>query len=319
MVSLPQQPGPGVDTWDQPLVDAWFTPGFTAQNKAYKLAAVFSLSGIGWPADVPYVHVTHLFGDMEGNALGGFLTFVPNDTVQYTENGTTWTLPPRPCGVTPLTSLGSGWNNAMMDSGRCYLYQGNLDVYQIASDAPGLITAAGMPLTFHVIQHWLGGVQFDITTPNASSDPTDLYSLIIEGSVTPYQYDPRQPLTTSMSSVLPDNNTLENSLSVQSIVFGSTEYVTVNVSVQLPGVGSESPTADNVFIAVLSDPAAYPQDSDWFTAQWLTQTYPYFAGILEGPGAGGAVALDVGTYKVWMKIVDDPEIPVFRVGTLNIT
>ena len=322
MTTLPQSPGVGTDTWDQPLVDAWFTPGFTAQNHHYLVAAGFTLNATGWPADVPYVHITHTFADMEGNALGGYMTFWPSDTVQYTESGTTWTLPQRLCGVTPWpVGWNGGYQGSMMDSGKIYLAYGSLNCYQIASDNANLVTMSGNPLTFHVIQHWLGGSQFDITTPSASTDPTDLYSLMVPASQQPYHYDPRQPFSLFMDSFTAEeeDNTLSNSLSVQSIVFGSTEYVTINVSLQLPGIGSGSPTTDEVFIAVMSDPAAYPGDSDWLPAQWLTQTYPYYAGVMEGPGISGVIDLAVGTYKVWLKLVDDPEIPVFRVGTLNIT
>lgn len=201
MVSLPQQPGPGIDTWDQPLVDAWFTPGFTAQNKDQLVAPNNGITSGGWPSDVTYVHLAHQYMDFgNGNPLGGFLTFWPSSSAQYTESGTTWGLQQRPCGVTPWGVYGNQWNNSYSDSGYIFLRYGVLDVYLIASDDVGLVTSNNKPLTFHVREHWLGGTQFDITTPGASADPTDVYSLMVSNSQEAYQYDPRQPLAIPLDS-----------------------------------------------------------------------------------------------------------------------
>jgi hypothetical protein len=321
MVTLPQLSGPGVDYEGQPLLDAWFTPGWTSQNERWLVAQGYGLSGVGWPADVPYAHVTHTYADMEGNALGGYLTFMPSDTVQYTESGTTWTLPPRPCGVTPWpVSYGAlSFQGSYLDSGKIFLTMGSLECYQLCSDASGLVTLAGDPLTFHVTEHWLGGSQFDISTPSASADPVDLYALMLTGSQQPYQFDPRQPMGEWLSAEPDTSDALTSSLSTQSIVYGSTEYIVVDLTAQLPNIGWESLTGDAVSIAVLSSATAYPQDSDWWDAQWLTDSPPYMAGLMEGPGPSAAFSLAVGAYKVWVKLVITPEIPVIRAGTLFIT
>ena len=66
-----------------------------------------------------------------------------------------------------------------------------------------------------------------------------------------------------------------------------------------------------------------PGPSDWFgspTASWVPETLngQYLAQCLIGPANGG-VALAIGSYVVWLKVVDNPEIPVFQAGVLNIT
>lgn len=318
MVSLPGQPGPGIDTWDQPLIDAWFTPGFTAQNKDQLVAPTNGITSVGWPVDVTYVNIQHRFTDFgNGNPFAGFLTFWPSDSCTFTESGTTWSMARRPCGVTPWIPYGNSWNMSYADSGYIFLRVGVLDVFLVATDATGLATSTGNALTYHVREHWLGGTQYDITAPGASADPVDLYSLMVSGSQQPYAYDPRQPL--AISEVEPDAGTDNPGLSEQTIVFGSTEYITINVSVQFPGLGISSPIADAVYIAVLTDPTAYPQSGDWNQAVWLTESSPFMAGLLEGPGAQAVIDLAVGTYYVWLKLVDDPEVPIIRAGTLNIS
>jgi len=220
---------------------------------------------------------------MEGNALGGYLTFMPSDTVQFTEGGTTWTLPPRLCGVTPWpVSWNGGFQGSYMDSGKIFLWMGGLECFQICSDATGLMTLSGNPLTFHVTEHWLGGSQYDITTPKASPDPADLYSLMITGSQSAYQFDPRQPMGEWMTTPDEPAESLTSSLSTQTIVFGSTEFIVVDVSAQLPNIGWPSPVNYEVFIAVLASPTAYPADEDWQAATWLGNGPP-----LPGRADGG--------------------------------
>ena len=64
-----------------------------------------------------------------------------------------------------------------------------------------------------------------------------------------------------------------------------------------------------------------PVGGDYKTSSWETDatTTPntYLARCLVGPG--GTVALAAGTYEVWVKITDSPEIPVLRSGTLVVT
>lgn len=218
MVALPGQPGPGIDTWDQPLVDAWFTPGFTAQHKNQLTAPNNGITSANWPVDVPYVHLSHQYMDFgNGNPLGGFLTFWPSSACIFTESGSTWSLIRRPCGVTPWGVYGNQWNNSYSDSGYIFLRFGVLDVYLIASDASGLSVLNGHPLTYHVREHWLGGSQFDITAPEASADPVDIYSLMVADTQEAYPFDPRAPLTLSLApDTVPDVTPPDTGIQIES-------------------------------------------------------------------------------------------------------
>ena len=96
----------------------------------------------------------------------------------------------------------------------------------------------------------------------------------------------------------------------------SLEYVRVPVAAKQAGA-VVNPTADTVTMA-FSAAGVDPVAGDYKTASWETDatTTPstYYARCLVGPA--GTVTLAAGTYEVWVKVTDSPEIPVKRSGTL---
>jgi hypothetical protein len=98
----------------------------------------------------------------------------------------------------------------------------------------------------------------------------------------------------------------------------ATEFVIIPVNVTKSGVLA-NPTADTVQFAFLLNPTASPQLSDWVNGSWDTSSnsiYSYLAQCLVGPV--GAITLGTGTYAMWLKITDNPEVPVQQVGQLII-
>ncbi len=99
----------------------------------------------------------------------------------------------------------------------------------------------------------------------------------------------------------------------------STEYVNIPVSVTKAGV-PYNPTSDAVQFAFMPTPTQVPQNADWQTGDWQTYTgnilYPYLAQCLVGPS--GTITLGTGTYVIYLKITDSPEIPVLVGGQLVI-
>jgi hypothetical protein len=252
---------------------------------------------------------------MDTNPLGGFLTFMPSDSATLTVNGVTWRLPQRLTGI-PLPILigpgGPGWATNQFGSGRVYIQGGLLAVALMPTDVSGLVTDGGQPLTYTVVEHMRTGRQYTITVPSASSDGVDINSLIVAGSVSPYPFDPMFP---AGLEAVPSAAT-ESPTFAQTIPYGSTEYVSIDVSLTVPGLGAQSPTPDAVYIAFVQH-AGSPQSGEWNTAAWTTQAPPYIASILVGPNNGG-LNLAKGAYSIWLKIVDNPEIPFVQAGTLNI-
>jgi hypothetical protein len=100
----------------------------------------------------------------------------------------------------------------------------------------------------------------------------------------------------------------------------STEYVLIPVAVTKAGV-SYNPTSDTVQFAFMSTPTQIPGVSDWQTGAWDTDStnilYPYTAKCLVGPA--GTITLTDGTYVIYLKITDNPEIPVLVAGQLVIS
>jgi hypothetical protein len=80
------------------------------------------------------------------------------------------------------------------------------------------------------------------------------------------------------------------------------------------------PTADTVQFAFMPQATQVPQSGDWKAGSWeanpASLLYPYNAKCLIGPA--GVVTLGIGTYVAYVKITDDPEIPVDIVGYLQI-
>lgn len=95
----------------------------------------------------------------------------------------------------------------------------------------------------------------------------------------------------------------------------STEYVLTRVVAIVDGAVVD-PTADNVEMA-FTQPGVDPDVGDWNAAEWETDPSgpKYFARLLVGPGAGG-LDLGKGTFAVWVRATDNPEIPVRRAGVL---
>lgn len=97
----------------------------------------------------------------------------------------------------------------------------------------------------------------------------------------------------------------------------STQYVQIPVTVQAPT--AYNPTSDVVQFAFT--PVTYPvtEPTQWVTGSWATFPGPaYWAQCLVGPANGGT-ALSIGTYQVWVKITDNPEVPVLQPSLLKIT
>ena len=100
----------------------------------------------------------------------------------------------------------------------------------------------------------------------------------------------------------------------------STEPVQLQVAATLNGA-PYNPTADPVAIAFVTEasPPPDPQAGQWNTASWETDPGPaYWASILVGPLNGG-IPLAVGTYIVYIKITDNPAVPVKPGCYLTIT
>lgn len=71
-----------------------------------------------------------------------------------------------------------------------------------------------------------------------------------------------------------------------------------------------NPTGDTVE-AAFKAPGVNPGALDWVAASWVTVNQnKFFALCLVGPGVGAAINLAAGTYRMWLRITDNPEVPV---------
>lgn len=98
----------------------------------------------------------------------------------------------------------------------------------------------------------------------------------------------------------------------------ATEYVQVPVAVTIAGA-PYNPTGDAVFMQFVPASGNQEPSGTWNSGNWVTTAQnTYIAQCLVGPANGG-VSLTPGAYVVWVKIVDNPEVPVQPAGTLAIT
>lgn len=93
------------------------------------------------------------------------------------------------------------------------------------------------------------------------------------------------------------------------ITAASKQYVRVPVR-DLTGA---DPTVDAVAMA-FPEPGTEP--TTFYTGSWVTIRGAYNALCLVG--TGGAVALTPGFYDVYVKITDNPEVPVLRSGLMEV-
>jgi hypothetical protein len=99
----------------------------------------------------------------------------------------------------------------------------------------------------------------------------------------------------------------------------STQYV--QTLVQTVAAVAYDPTGDSVSFAFTNAnafPAQQPGDEDWNEGSWVT--WPgsqYWAQILVGPANGGVV-LSTGRWQAYLKVTDDPEVPVLQPFVLQI-
>lgn len=98
----------------------------------------------------------------------------------------------------------------------------------------------------------------------------------------------------------------------------SLEYVRVRVQATENGT-PEDPSGDLVVMAFPVSGVA-PVSGDWKSAGWETDatTTPdtYYARCLVGPS--GTVTLSAGTFDVWVKVTDNPEVPALKAGLLEV-
>jgi hypothetical protein len=91
----------------------------------------------------------------------------------------------------------------------------------------------------------------------------------------------------------------------------STQPVQVQVTVITETGEPYNPTGDPVSVAFVPQayPPASPQDGDWITASWATDTAGnYWATALVGPANGGT-ALAAGSYVAWVRVTGNPAVP----------
>lgn len=75
--------------------------------------------------------------------------------------------------------------------------------------------------------------------------------------------------------------------------------------------------SQTVELAFLSSYTAEPSGGDWHAATWLTPAgTTRTAGVLIGPGA---LVLAEGTWNVWWRLTDTPEVPARKAGRITIS
>jgi hypothetical protein len=80
-----------------------------------------------------------------------------------------------------------------------------------------------------------------------------------------------------------------------------------------------NPSADTVQMAFMPTPTQVPQSGDWQAGGWDANPssilFPYNCKVLVGPAG---FTLGIGTYVAYVKITDNPQIPVLVAGPLQI-
>jgi hypothetical protein len=185
---------------DGPILPEYYIRGWTAQNEiAIPNPGNSNLFDVAFPATIVDVMIQQNYFDGDQNPLGGFLTFMPSSAFTFTASSKNPAIrvPRRLCGTETWPGVDAGvspWAFSMEGSGRIYIWKGVLLVMLFASDNAQVVTDDGEPLSYHVVEHFQGGRQFDIIVPKAHTDLyPSLYSLVVPGSVEDSNFDPVNP------------------------------------------------------------------------------------------------------------------------------
>jgi hypothetical protein len=183
-------PTGGIDYSDDPILPAWYVPGWTSQNQetsqfslpapANRINAFGSL-----PANLSYTEVTGIYSDGNNNQLGGYLTFEQSNDLVISVDGQAYRVPKRLVGDIPVANL-LAWNAE--GSGKVYLQFGKLDVIVLANDNIDVTIMAESPTktppaqwVYHVKEYFMRGYEYDIFVPS-STVAQDINSLVIPGT-----------------------------------------------------------------------------------------------------------------------------------------
>lgn len=196
---------PGTYNADDPDVAPWYVPGWTAQDKITIPAGQENLFSPFFPSNLAFVNITGEYFDGNSSGIPGFLTVYMSDSITVVDGSNSFRMPQRLTG-TMNDAMPFAYNN--WGNGQLYLRMGRLDIEVFATDqtASGstITTDAGSPLTYWVTEHMLGGRTFQISVPSSSAPgPVDINTLIIPGTVTPYAYDPANPMGNGLIPVTP--------------------------------------------------------------------------------------------------------------------
>lgn len=183
----------GANNADDPLVTPWNIQGWTAQAISQDTLEVApdDFAPLPFPTNLLFAQVTAPYFDFDGNPLSGFVTFFMSESITVAYNGANFRMPQRYAGRDNSFYPGG---QANWGSGRIYIRKGFLSVTIMCSNNTAITTDSGKPLTYHVVEHFLNGTQFDITVPTSVTSPVDLRSLMVSGSMLPYSYDPADPM-----------------------------------------------------------------------------------------------------------------------------
>lgn len=80
------------------------------------------------------------------------------------------------------------------------------------------------------------------------------------------------------------------------------------VFVEVTTTATADPTGDTVQVAVAP---TYTPPVTWAAGTWVKQTGVFYVSVLIGP-TSAIGQLSTGIYNVWVKVTDNPEIPVMR-------
>lgn len=184
------------------LISPWLIPGWNAQDIAEdsEQAGQSSLTGPFFPSNLSFVRVTGQYFDANSSGIPGFLTFYMSDAITVVDGTDSFRMPQRPAGWMDFPSYlaYNNWGNGVI-----YLGMGKLDATVFATDQTAngstVTTDSGMPLTYWVTEHFIGGRQYQISVPSSDSPgPVDINTLIVPGSIQPYAYDPVNPMGNSL-------------------------------------------------------------------------------------------------------------------------
>lgn len=143
---------------NDPILPPWYIPGWGVQHPSYP-ANTDTNPALSLPTSLEFVNVVGTFFHIEGGPQPGSMTFTPSVALDWDD---------------PDSEHVIRLNPAQQ---KVYLNKGQLYITLLASDNENVTPNL---FSYHVVENWMGGQEYDIIVPKDVTQPVEIKTLVVQ-------------------------------------------------------------------------------------------------------------------------------------------